>query len=389
MVQIVSPSLLAALSSDGKITLFAVIGAVLLVVAGILVWFFTYKRKHTSSEENKQSFLTVNQAEDAEKNNINNVVPEQFEKEISDFAKQDRDAEKAVEDKIVETKLSDSNAIMADIDTKVDTAESLSDTSEDYPNEGTDADEDFLDNTFNSVLVQLPQDIEETTESAPEPEKLIWKVEDVSSLYVAQDDAIILKRSMNNKLKFANDDIKDYYNKIKNELMSYKVVKSRMSNVSENFRKKRELLAKITLAGDNLKVFLALSVNDYPPNIYHQKDMSKMDLYIAVPFMVKVKTKLATRKACFLVSEVMRKFGLEKNPKFVEQDYRLELVPKPNEVLSKSRSVITMREGELENKIRKYKKQAGIKTDITADVIADVVAGVVPVATTVVPTDVD
>lgn len=389
MVQIVSPSLLAALSSDGKITLFAVIGAVLLVVAGILVWFFTYKRKHTSSEENKQSFLTVNQAEDAEKNNINNVVPEQFEKEISDFAKQDRDAEKAVEDKIVETKLSDSNAIMADIDTKVDTAESLSDTSEDYLNEGTDADEDFLDNTFNSVLVQLPQDIEETTESAPEPEKLIWKVEDVSSLYVAQDDAIILKRSMNNKLKFANDDIKDYYNKIKNELMSYKVVKSRMSNVSENFRKKRELLAKITLAGDNLKVFLALSVNDYPPNIYHQKDMSKMDLYIAVPFMVKVKTKLATRKACFLVSEVMRKFGLEKNPKFVEQDYRLELVPKPNEVLSKSRSVITMREGELENKIRKYKKQAGIKTDITADVIADVVAGVVPVATTVVPTDVD
>lgn len=389
MVQIVSPSLLAALSSDGKITLFAVIGAVLLVVAGILVWFFTYKRKHTSSEENKQSFLTVNQAEDAEKNNINNVVPEQFEKEIFDFAKQDRDAEKAVEDKIVETKLSDSNAIMADIDTKVDTAESLSDTSEDYLNEGTDADEDFLDNTFNSVLVQLPQDIEETTESAPEPEKLIWKVEDVSSLYVAQDDAIILKRSMNNKLKFANDDIKDYYNKIKNELMSYKVVKSRMSNVSENFRKKRELLAKITLAGDNLKVFLALSVNDYPPNIYHQKDMSKMDLYIAVPFMVKVKTKLATRKACFLVSEVMRKFGLEKNPKFVEQDYRLELVPKPNEVLSKSRSVITMREGELENKIRKYKKQAGIKTDITADVIADVVAGVVPVATTVVPTDVD
>ncbi|MDD4839577.1 MAG: hypothetical protein PHE93_02760 [Clostridia bacterium] len=206
------------------------------------------------------------------------------------------------------------------------------------------------DKNENTVLCMQNQAFEGLTQDEEKPvvaEKLIWKVEEIAKLYVADDDAVILKRSMNNKLKFADDDIKQFYNTIKNALMSYKGVKTRMSNVSENFRLKRELLAKITLAGANLKIFLALDVDSLPQNIYHQKDMGNMDLYINVPFMVKIKTPLAARKACFLIGEVMKKFGLVKNPKYIEQDYITDLVPEVNEALAKSRSVITLREAEV------------------------------------------
>lgn len=200
---------------------------------------------------------------------------------------------------------------------------------------------------------QVPEATQEVekNQSSKEPEQpLIWKVPEVAKLYVADDAAIILKRNMKNKLKFAKADLKDYYNSVKNYLMSYRGVKARMSNVSENFRLKRTLLAKITLAGANLKLYLALNPSDYPQNIYHQKDMGNMNLYAAVPFMVKLKTKLSVRKACILIDEVMKKFGLKKIADFKETDYKAGLKPAPREVLAKSRSVVMVRKSQVSKK---------------------------------------
>ncbi|HKL93789.1 MAG TPA: hypothetical protein VJZ69_00715 [Clostridia bacterium] len=317
-----SSQIISALDQDGIFTLCVLAGATVLFVIGVLIGFFYYKHKHkptTTTNENdaqNQNLLAINEADKQDEQSLNSST------NLADNAEQE---------------LHTATASLQD--TELELKENDLQINEEQVKKELSADTDEIVESENSLESNLPFE--------PIPEKLIWKVDEISKLYVAQDDAIILKRSMKNKLKFASDDIKEFYNKIKNEIMSYKGVKTRMSNVSENFRKKRELIAKITLAGDNLKVFLALDLNDYPQNIYHQKDMSKMDLYLFVPFMLKIKTRLGVRKACFLVSEVMKKFGLVKNPKYTEQDFIADLIPDEKEALAKSRSVKVLREKEL------------------------------------------
>ena len=79
-----------------------------------------------------------------------------------------------------------------------------------------------------------------------------------------------------------------------------------------SYRLGKKLLAKITVRGKTLTLYLALDVKDYNPNKYFQKDMSDVKAYSDVPFSVKVKSNRGIKNAKILIEELMNKNGVIK-----------------------------------------------------------------------------
>ncbi len=130
------------------------------------------------------------------------------------------------------------------------------------------------------------------------------------------------------KLLLASKNIQSYYDILFNEFVSYRKVSGRVSAKCVSFRYGRQLIAKITIRGNMMKMHLALDINKYEYNKYFQKDMSDMKAYVDVPFTVKVISDRGFRNAIDLIGKLAEVVGTSKKTKFVEYDNISELADK-------------------------------------------------------------
>lgn len=137
---------------------------------------------------------------------------------------------------------------------------------------------------------------------------------------------IRLKRSFTAKMSQSEDRIKGYYSDLKNELTSYKKINSNVSWHGDRFNFGRDTIAKINICGKTLCFYLALDPSDpeYKTTVYHQKDVGLQKAYENTPFMVKVKSDAAAKKALRLVGYLAEKLGAEKEEGFEAVDYAEE-----------------------------------------------------------------
>lgn len=122
------------------------------------------------------------------------------------------------------------------------------------------------------------------------------------------------KKSFEAKLCQSEDAVKSYYSAIKNELKSYKKLNSTLSWKGDRFNYGRDTIAKMAVNGKTLCVYFKLDVADpeLKDTVYHQKDASDQKAYEDTPFMVKVKSDLAAKKAIRLVNILAEKLGAVK-----------------------------------------------------------------------------
>ena len=100
--------------------------------------------------------------------------------------------------------------------------------------------------------------------------------------------------------------LQDYYTAIKNALLSYKGVKSRLSWNYDAFNKGRVQCAKINIKGNALLVYLALDPANYNAKKYHFNDMSSKPKFKDVPMLMKVKSERALKYTLELIEEMMK-----------------------------------------------------------------------------------
>ena len=105
-------------------------------------------------------------------------------------------------------------------------------------------------------------------------------------------------------------DTKVNYNEIKNELLSYGV-KSRLSRGGDTFRLGGKEYAKIYLVGKTLKVYFALSPEDYKDSTYPIEDVGHRPNYAGMPLLFKVRSPLSVRRCKELIKAACEKDGLE------------------------------------------------------------------------------
>ena len=113
------------------------------------------------------------------------------------------------------------------------------------------------------------------------------------------------------KLIQSGEETKNYYSQLKNKLLSYKGVKSRVSWKWETFRCGRKTLAKLRLRGKTLSLCLALNAEDYEDSKYIVENISDVKSYVDVPCLYRIKNDRRVKYAGELIEEVMRKNGIE------------------------------------------------------------------------------
>ena len=108
----------------------------------------------------------------------------------------------------------------------------------------------------------------------------------------------------------ADQEMKDNYNELKNEILSYGV-NSRVSNSGDTFRLHRKTYVKITIAGLSLKLYFALEPEDYKDSKIPVQNAGHKGIYSEIPLVFKVRSGLSMRRCKQLIQDVMEKDGLE------------------------------------------------------------------------------
>lgn len=114
----------------------------------------------------------------------------------------------------------------------------------------------------------------------------------------------ILERTFENKLRQSDDDAKEYYSIIKNKMLSFDGVKSRVSKLADTFKCNGEVICKITVSGKTLLVNLCLDCSKYDAKYFKFVDVGDMSKFADTPMRIKIKNKL-TLKRCLEIIDIM------------------------------------------------------------------------------------
>lgn len=128
--------------------------------------------------------------------------------------------------------------------------------------------------------------------------------EAVGNKYVRYNRAFVAKLSQ------APDHLKAYYNVLKNNLLSYKGVKSRISWCNDSYNRGRDRLAKINVRGGGLIVYLALDPKAYEGTKYRYRDVGYKKKYADMPMQIKIRSKRGLRYALELTADLMNGLGI-------------------------------------------------------------------------------
>ena len=132
------------------------------------------------------------------------------------------------------------------------------------------------------------------------------------------------RRSYLSRLAQSQGSIQDYYNAIKNLLLSYKGVKSRISWNFESFNVGRTPLAKFNAKTRTLYVYIAYSPEELADSKYNFTDMSAKKKYAAVPVLLKVKGERKFKHALELITMLCEeKLQLPKKKVVEEINYKM------------------------------------------------------------------
>jgi hypothetical protein len=132
---------------------------------------------------------------------------------------------------------------------------------------------------------------------------------------------INVRKSFMAKLILSEDTIKEYYSHIKNALLSYKGVKTRLSWDCETFYAGKNQYAKITVRGKALVLYLAQDPNKFSVSKYHHTDASNVSKYTKVPLLLKVRSARAARYARELIEIMFSEYNIAKIPRDYEDFY--------------------------------------------------------------------
>lgn len=115
------------------------------------------------------------------------------------------------------------------------------------------------------------------------------------------------KRSFRAKIIESADAVKESYFALKNALLSYAGVNSQINWSNDRFFMAGETVARISVRGKTLCLYLDLDPAAYPASVYHQRAVGDTKQYENTPMMVKVKSATALKRALQLVAILMER----------------------------------------------------------------------------------
>ncbi|MBQ9513416.1 MAG: hypothetical protein IJR66_00330 [Clostridia bacterium] len=129
-----------------------------------------------------------------------------------------------------------------------------------------------------------------------------------------------IKKSFTAKMHQTSEENKEFYNELKNYVLEYKKVSSRVSFAHDTFSSSRLPKVRFAIKGKTLVAFFALDPKLYDDRKYFGHDYGDIKKYEETPLMVKVKSERGVKRAKELIDTVFD--GFKKKQEFVPVKYK-------------------------------------------------------------------
>lgn len=151
-------------------------------------------------------------------------------------------------------------------------------------------------------------------------------------------DTKILPRNFESALRQSNDNVKIQYTKLKNALMKYSGVNSRMLKYDEVFRA-NGVIAKLRIKGKNLYAYLKIDSATVDQDWLKTVDQSHRNRYVEVPCEIKVTGKRKAKRTIELIDLMCEALQLGYKRNFKEIDY-VEVYPYEENAVIKGKNMV-------------------------------------------------
>jgi len=279
--------------------------------------------------------------EDSEENS------EENSEELEGQTEEEQDAEQA-ETQELEENSEPENQETEQEETPEETSEE-EDEEEDDNDDDDDSDEEF---TLEEIapVPQVPEEKALETEDSEEENQETSNEEAIDSTPVEPeyvDVEVMVNKytlSFQGRLILLQEPIQSYYTEIKNEFLKYDSVVDRMSFRHETYKSGRLKLAKISVRGKSIRVFLSLDPSEFDEARFKFVDMRIKKPNAEYPMMMKISSPRKLRRVLELINELMNRNSIlaKENPEVIDYhrpSMTLEEMINSDEALVKVRQV--------------------------------------------------
>ena len=169
--------------------------------------------------------------------------------------------------------------------------------------EGYEATAETLSETRTTATVTVTAPAVEVPQT-PESDPLIIEEESFDGGILRYD------RSFKARVIQSDNDIKNWYTELKNELLSYKKVKDRLSWKRESYNCGRNSVARLAFRGNTLCLYLPLNPAAYEDSKYKVESVEDNASYEDTPCLYRIKNDKRARYAKELIATVMDNLGI-------------------------------------------------------------------------------
>lgn len=164
---------------------------------------------------------------------------------------------------------------------------------------------------------------EESDDEADTVEEAVENSETEAEEFKFSSNAPRLKTSFLCRLIQSEKETADCYSTIKNHLLSYKGVNSRISWHCDTFNKGRKQCVKLNIRGKTVAMYISLDPSKYSASKYHHSDVSDKAKYAKTPMMLRVRSKRSLKYALELITIWMQENDVKQKKEIKNIDYSL------------------------------------------------------------------
>lgn len=164
-------------------------------------------------------------------------------------------------------------------------------------------------NVYNTTINNAPAEEKKEEPKEEKPVEVVVLPIEAEEEEESKNDAV--RKSFEQKLYEADDDLREKYYEIANEARAYRL-KGRISFSADSYRYGRLTYMKITIVGKQLKIYYRLKPSDYDNTPIPHEDVRMIKAYEDIPMLFRVKSKLATKRAKDLIADMMGPLGIKR-----------------------------------------------------------------------------
>ena len=236
-----------------------------------------------------------------------------------------------------------------------------------------------LNTQETSNIIAQEQEVDESLTAVEEVETVDGDDEEFGELKMIVENGetryIVIKYSKSFKAKLiqSDDKNKEYYSELKNWLLSFDGVKSRISWKWEAFRCGRKTLAKLRMRRKTLSIVLALDPSQFEETKYHVESIEDIALYVDTPCLYHIKNDRRLKYAKELITRLMQENGIKQKEELQPIDYAPQFPYETTDALS-AKKLIKVLTDEDESRGTQFKPRQSVSAQEVDKILQDEIA---------------